>query len=169
MLTKWRANQKIAIILFVFSVGYLIMSFQIPNFSIPRPIDSDLFPKVLGFLMAFLSIVLFFEKDKGEEESLLDDSEDMGEQPEETKEVSYWKKPQTQIVVTLLILIVYVSLFELAGFVLSTLGLLFFLTLYYGYRRHVVNAVVSVVVSFGFYLLMTKGLGVYLPAGWLPL
>jgi putative tricarboxylic transport membrane protein len=147
------------------------MAFQIPSFSIPRPVDSDLFPKVLGFLMTFLSILLFFEKEKGEVESELD----VDKQPEqETKndpneEVSFWKKPQTQIVVTLLTLIAYVALFESVGFVLSTLGLLFFLTLYYGYRRHITNAIVSVVVSFGFYLIMTKGLGVYLPAGWLPL
>ncbi|MCD8513499.1 MAG: hypothetical protein LRY63_09295 [Nitrincola sp.] len=56
-------NQLLAIILFVFSLGYLWMAFQIPVFPIPRPVDSDAFPKMLGACLLILSVFLFLEKE----------------------------------------------------------------------------------------------------------
>ncbi|WP_165763816.1 tripartite tricarboxylate transporter TctB family protein [Halalkalibacter urbisdiaboli] len=172
----WHVNKKIAVILFIFSVAYLIIAFQIPSFSIPRPIDSDLFPKVLGMSMLVLSVLLFFEKkvepvvDMEEEEKTLEEVEEVEEaaESEDNTEETGWKHPKMQVLITIVTLIVYIVLFEFLGFVLSTIGLLYFLTFYYGYTRHLINGIVTVSVSVGFYLIMTKGLNVYLPTGLLP-
>ncbi|WP_157800921.1 tripartite tricarboxylate transporter TctB family protein [Bacillus solitudinis] len=167
----WHINKKIAIILFLFSVFYLIVAFQIPTFAIPRPVDSDLFPKVLGGMMAVLSILLFFEKKENPAVEVLEEEADLAEKeevPKKESEETGWKHPKMQVITTIVTLIVYIALFEHLGFVLSTIWMLYFLTFYYGYRRYVINGIVTVSVSLGFYLIMTKGLGVYLPTGLLP-
>lgn len=172
---KLSSNKVIAIILFVFSIGYLYMSFQIPTYILPRPVDSDLFPKVLGFTMLLLSVFLFFEKKKVtviEEEVNEQLEEIMEEQQKELEEeevVSKFRTPQIQVVVSIIGIILYILLFEKIGFILSTVLFSFFMTFYYGYKRHVVNGIVSVSVALSFYLLLTKALGVYLPIGWIPL
>ena len=61
-MTRLNINQILALVLVIFSVGYLWMAFQIPVFPIPRPIDSDAFPKILGICLLVLSVLLFFEK-----------------------------------------------------------------------------------------------------------
>ncbi|SES07159.1 tripartite tricarboxylate transporter TctB family protein [Salipaludibacillus aurantiacus] len=174
VIKQLRANQIIAIILFLFSIFYLYVAFQIPDYALPRPVDSDLFPKVLGITMGLLSIALFFEKDK------LDEKEAAGDPPADTSpsdegggqkkeaDVSVWQKPETQIVVTVAAVGAYIFLLERAGFPLTTLFFVFGMTWFYGFTRHVVNAIVAGFIAFGFYFLLTRGLGVYLPPGLLP-
>lgn len=164
MVKKWHANQTIAVILFIFSIVYVMIAFQIPEFALPRPIDSDLFPKILGASMLILSILLFFERPMIESEA----DEDGAVENEREEVVLFWQQPKIQIIVTIVSLFIYIALFEIVGFVLMTFCLLVFLTFYYGYRRHLVNGIVALIVSVGFYLSLTKALGVYLPTGWLP-
>ncbi|PTL37980.1 tripartite tricarboxylate transporter TctB family protein [Alkalicoccus saliphilus] len=156
---KLRPNQTIAIILFLFSCFYLYVAFQIPVYALPRPIDSDLFPQILGGLMLLLSIGLFFEKDA---------ETDVAEQEKTKEHESFWARPNTQIVVTALVIGAYILLLERAGFVLTTFVFIFGMTRYYGYKNYVTNLIVAIVVSVGFYILLTRGLGVYLPPGLLP-
>ena len=157
---QFRANQLIAIVLFLFSLFYLIFAFQIPQYALPRPVDSDLFPKLLGLLMFLLSIALYFERD---ESKVKDESEE-----EETSNDAFWSKPETQIVVTALSIAMFIFLLERAGFVLTTFMFIFGLTWFYGYKRFLNITIVAVSISLGFYFLLTRGLGVYLPPGILP-
>ena len=61
-MTRLNTNQWLALVFAVLAVGYIAMAWQIPTFPLPRPVDSDLFPKVLGFSLLILSVFLFFEK-----------------------------------------------------------------------------------------------------------
>ncbi|WP_018922105.1 tripartite tricarboxylate transporter TctB family protein [Salsuginibacillus kocurii] len=176
LLKRLRTNQIIALILFLFSCLYLFQAFQIPQYALPRPVDSDLFPKLLGFSMLVLSVALFFERDKTDEKDEEQASESSrGEagsgddtESESTPAEPFWSRPGTQVVVTASAVGLYILLLEVVGFVLTTLVFIFGMTLFYGYRRHLINGIVAATVSFGFYFILTRGLGVYLPPGLLP-
>lgn len=151
------ANRLIAVVVALLSLAYLYGAYRIPVFPIPRPIDSDAFPKLLGFIMLGLSVWLFFEKE--------------GKAPEATDEdeqtTTAWQRWQP-VIVTSLAVAVYAGLLAWLGFVLASFVLTAGLTWYYGYRRHVVNAVVAVSVPLFLYVVMTRFMNIHLPAGLLP-
>lgn len=160
-MTRLNTNQIIALVLAALAVGYLAMAWQIRPFPLPRPIDSDLFPKVLGFTLLGLSLLLFLEKPK---------SQDVPEEldPEE-QAAPLLLRPWSRVIVTTLAIVAYALLLVPVGFVLASVSLVFGLAWYYGYRRHGVNLATSLGVVLTLYLTMTRIMGVYLPTGLLPL
>lgn len=160
-MTRINSNQVIAVILALLAAGYLAMAWQIPSFPLPRPIDSDLFPKVLGFTLLGLSVLLFFEKPTAKD---VPESPDADAQPE-----PLLMRPWSRVVVTSLALAAYSLLLVPVGFVLTSVALVSGLAAYYGYRRHAVNLATSLGVVLVLYLTMTRVMGVYLPTGVLPI
>ena len=160
-MTRLNSNQVIALLLALVSAGYLAMAWQIPTFPLPRPIDSDLFPKVLGFTLLGLSILLYLEKPQ---------AKDMPEalDPQE-QEQPLLLRPWSRVAVTSAALAVYALLLVPLGFVLSSVALVFGLAAYYGYRRHWINLATALGVVLALYLTMTRLMGVYLPTGVLPI
>jgi len=153
-------NRLMAVIIGLFAAVYLWFAYQIPIFPIPRPIDSDAFPKLLGYVMLGLSVWLFFEKPK-EPQFEAEPSEGAQSAP------TLWAQWQP-VVVTGVAIAVYAGLLGVMGFVLASAALTSGLTFYYGYRRHMVNVAVSVLVPLLLYVLMTRFMNIHLPAGWLP-
>jgi putative tricarboxylic transport membrane protein len=169
------SNRILALILGLFSIGYLIMAIQIPSFSLPTPVDSDLFPKVLGISLLLLSIFLFFEKENKEEEQK--NKEDATEE-QESKEANeeqhtiderLTQKANQTVFIVVCAIGLYIFLFEILGFLLSTFLFTFIMTYFFGYRRHWVNGTVALLIAMVLYFGMTKGLDIYLPQGWIPL
>ena len=153
------ANKIISVIIALISIAYIWMAYQIPQFPIPRPVDSDLFPKVLGFSLLILSILLFFDKTG------------ISDAPAETVEgdrLPWYRRPTMKVVVTSVAIAAYALLLVPVGFVLASLSLCFGLALYYGYRNHLVNFVSSFGVVIVLYLMMTRVMEVYLPKGIIP-
>lgn len=149
------ANRVLGVLIAALSLAYLYAAYQIPTFPIPRPIDSDAFPKVLGFVMLGLSVWLFFERPDGQDErSVLS----LGEQ------VRRW----LPVVVTATAIAVYAATLQTLGFVLGSFLLVAGLTWFYGYRRHLVNAAVALAVPLALYLVMTRLMTIHLPRGLLP-
>lgn len=149
------ANRVLGVLIAILSLAYLYAAYQIPVFPIPRPIDSDAFPKVLGFVMLGLSVWLFFEKsEKTDEASSLD------------------LKAQLQgwlpVVVTASAVAVYAATLQTLGFVLGSFLLVAGLTWFYGYRRHWVNTAVALAVPLVLYGVMTRLMTIHLPRGVLP-
>jgi len=151
------ANRLLALVTGILSLAYLYGAFQIPVFPIPRPVDSDAFPKLLGVVMLGLSVWLFFEKDASAPAGAGDE--------EDTR--SAWPRWQP-VVVTSVAIALYAGLLAWLGFVLASFLLTAGLTWFYGYRRHTVNAVVALTVPLGLYLIMTRLMNIHLPAGVLP-
>lgn len=159
----WKANRVIAIILFLFSLAYICMAFEIPEFTLKTPIDSDLFPKVLGIMMLILAVLLYFEKEKNDSE--------IEEEEEDSTAVSIvekWSAPKMQVGVITLMLFLYIIFFETIGFIVSTLLFLYLATFYFGYKKHVINVLVSILFTVSLYLILHVGLGIHLPKGLLP-
>jgi len=159
-MTRFNTNQVLGLIIALVAAGYLAMAFQIPNFALPRPIDSDLFPKVLGFTLFGLAVLLFLEKPKAQ------DIPDELDSEEQAKPLLL--RPWSRIVITSLAIAAYALLLVPLGFVLTSLTLSFSLAWYFGYRRHSVNLATSAGVVLVLYLTMTRGMDVYLPPGILP-
>lgn len=158
-MTRLNANQVLAIVLAVFSLGYLWMAFQIPVYPIPRPVDSDAFPKIMGFSLLLLAIFLFFEKV----------SEDEPAASEEPKNVSWGvSHPKIQVIGTAIAVLAYAFLIEPLGFLLSSIILGVGLSYWFGYRQHWVNLATVGCIVLSLYLLMNKVMGIYLPQGFLP-
>ena len=155
-----QANRVIAIILALCSIGYLWMAYKIPVFPIPRPIDSDVFPKMLGFLMLGLSVWLFFDR-SGLPPQDAAPAEAAADAP------STWSRWEP-IVVTSVAIAFYAGVLATLGFVLASALLTAGLTIYFGYRRHVITLLVSTLIPLFLYLLMTRLMNIHLPSGWLP-
>lgn len=154
------ANRLMAVVMALCSVAYLLAAYQIPTFPIPRPVDSDAFPKLLGFVMLGLSACLFFEKPTAHQAP--DEAHNAA-----TEQPTPWAQWRP-VVMTSVAIAVYAALLAVMGFVLASAVLTASLTWFYGYRRHAINAAVSVLVPLFLYLLMTRVMNIHLPAGWLP-
>ncbi|MFQ3789747.1 tripartite tricarboxylate transporter TctB family protein [Halomonas sp. A29] len=167
-MTRFNTNQWLAAILALFAVVYLWMAWQIPSFPLPRPVDSDLFPKVLGFTLLGLAALLFFERPAAAVSD--DDAADAAAEPSlESEGQPLMLRPWSRVVVTSMAIVAYAFLLVPLGFVLASTGLGFGLSWYYGYKRHAINLAVALGVVLTLYLTLTRAMGVYLPTGLLPI
>ncbi|PTX61292.1 putative tricarboxylic transport membrane protein [Melghirimyces profundicolus] len=147
-------NQKIALFLIVLSIVYLILSFRLPPFAYV-PVDSDVVPISLGFLLLFLSVLLFFKKDRESEEG------------QSNRAIP--KQEILILVAVLLFILLYIFLLERVGFILVTTCFIFVCSWFLGYKKWVINAVVSVLTPILIYYLFTSFLQIELPQGVLPI
>ncbi len=146
-------NQKISIVLFFIAVLYLIFAYQIPSFPYTE-VDADVVPKSLGYLLIFLSLLLFFSKD---------------EESEEKKEER--KIPKKEIGMLLGIgafILLYIMFLEVLGFVVTTVLFIYLCSWFLGYKNHIVNGIVSILLPVGLYFMFTEFLKISLPSGILP-
>lgn len=161
---KLGANQILAIVLAVFAALYLVEAFQIRRFPLPRPVDSDLFPKVLGFLMLGLAALLFFVKE-AIDEAAMQAAPAAADEPENP----FWQRPWTRVVVTAAAIAVYAAVIRPLGFVPASVLLVAGLTVYYGYKNHLVTLATALGIPLVFYLVLTRWMAISLPAGILPI
>jgi len=159
-MTRLNTNQWLALVLALVAAAYLAMAWQIPTFPLPRPVDSDLFPKVLGVSLLLLAALLFFEKP-----SAIAGADEIDH---EATNGPLLFTPWARVIVTALAIAAYAFLLVPLGFVLASTLLSVGLTAYYGYRRHGVNLAASLGVVLALYLTMTRVMDVYLPTGVLP-
>lgn len=146
-------NKLAASVLFLISVFYLFFAFRLPAYDLV-PVDSDAVPYVLGVLLLILSIVLFFEKDQGNE----------GQE----SAIKLDKNALKMLGVITLFFILYAILFEVLGFMISSMLFIFISTFVLGYKRHIVNMIVSIMTPVVFYYIFEL-LQISLPKGILPL
>ncbi|WP_139343338.1 tripartite tricarboxylate transporter TctB family protein [Virgibacillus siamensis] len=143
-------NKKVSLFLMALAVFYLILSFSLPAYAYV-PVDSDMVPIGIGFILLGLAAALFFTKDQ---ESDTNDRIPKNELPIVLGVVGF--------------IILYIFLLEIIGFILVTVLFLFFCSLFLGYKRHIINGIVSLTVPIFIYLLFDSFLQVQLPTGILP-
>ncbi|MFI6576346.1 tripartite tricarboxylate transporter TctB family protein [Nocardiopsis sp. NPDC050513] len=183
-------NRTVAIALTVFAIGYLVLAFQVPEYTaVSVPVQPGTLPRWLGVVMLVLAVLLFFQRDQAADEDETDGESgasgaaeagpggsdadsgagtDGSASAAEPLKLGRLKDPRLEVGLFVAAIVAYVALFEPLGFILSTALYLGAMTVYLGYRRHVVTAVVSVGLPLGLYLAMSEGLGVVLPSGPLP-
>ncbi|GAF23129.1 tricarboxylate transport protein TctB [Bacillus sp. JCM 19047] len=143
-------NQKISIPLFILAIGYLLATWLLPKYEYIL-IDADIFPLLLGGLLALFSVILFFSKD------------------EEGAKIYIAKEDLKVIVPVVLLMLLYILLLEPVGFVITTVCFIFICSLLLGYKKHVTNGIVAVLFPVAFYFLFTRYLMIALPSGILPI
>ncbi|MED4128133.1 tripartite tricarboxylate transporter TctB family protein [Shouchella miscanthi] len=143
-------NQKISIPLFILAIGYLLATWLLPKYEYIL-IDADIFPFLLGGLLALFSVILFFSKD------------------EEGAKIYIAKDDLKVIVPVVLLMLLYILLLEPVGFVITTVCFIFICSLLLGYKKHVTNGIVAVLFPVAFYFLFTRYLMIALPSGILPI
>lgn len=160
-------DQKFAIGLFIFSSLYLFHAYQIPSYPFPVPIDSDVFPTLLGTLLFILSLLLFWQGKRTKQADSVQ-TEETAQPITETinkEEKTFWARPRTQFWVILVAMMLYAGLIEILGFVVVTMVFLFGVSRYLGYRRHLINGMVAIIFSLGMFYIFTQGLQMNLPKG----
>lgn len=147
-------NRKVAIVLFILSLTYLFFSYNLPDYPYV-PVDADAVPLVLGFLLLILSISLFFQKDE--------------EQSEESKKIQQSGIKEVGMLILIAgYIFLYVLLLESLGFVVVSCLFIFLTTITLGYKRHIINAIVSLAIPLLFYYAFNNILKIVLPKGILP-
>lgn len=144
-------NKKISIILVVLAIFYLVLSFRLPSYAYV-PVDADIVPIGLGILLLILSAILYFAKDQVRKDN--DDHIPRSELPVIFGVIGF--------------IILYIFFLEIIGFIITTVLFLFFCSLFLGFKKHVVNAAVSLSIPILIYLLFDSFLQVQLPMGILP-
>jgi len=146
-------NQKISIFLILFASGYLYLTYNLKEYPYV-PVDSDLVPKLLGFLLIGLAVLLFFDKSS---------------ETEEEKEKR--KVPGKELLVLLAVgvmILAYIFLLEILGFLLATALFVFFCSWFLGYEKWKSNLLVSLIFPSVLYYLFNYLLQIRLPQGILP-
>ncbi|RSD25919.1 tripartite tricarboxylate transporter TctB family protein [Mesobacillus subterraneus] len=149
-----RINQKLAVVLAVLAGVYLFLSFNLPKYQ-NAIIDADMVPKGLGVLLLFFAVLLYFDK-KEETEA-------------EKKKRTMTRGNVLILLAVLAFILIYIFLLEMVGFLIMTALFIFGCSLFLGYRKHVSNAIVSIVFSLVIYGLFNYLLKINLPAGIIPL
>ncbi|WP_277207232.1 tripartite tricarboxylate transporter TctB family protein [Isoptericola croceus] len=142
-------QRLVAIAIALFSVGYLVIAFRIPDFALEVSMQPATFPKVLGLSMLVLSGLLFLQRPTA---------------AEPTSEPG-----RRDAIVMLISMVFYIALLVPLGFALTTAVYLFAMAFYLGYRRHWVNAAVAIGIAAGLHATLAYALGITLPSGPLPL
>lgn len=146
-------NKKIGITVACVSIFYLILSYQLPKYNLAI-VDADVVPKILGWLLLFLSVLLFIRKD------------------EETAEQKQKRDiPKREIKVLLSVagfIFLYIFLLEILGFVLVTILFVFFCSKFLGFDKLKTNLAVSFLFPICMYAVFVYLLQISLPKGILP-
>jgi putative tricarboxylic transport membrane protein len=158
MIGSRHAGRLVAVGLAVFSIGYLVVAFQIPEFAVGVSVQPGTFPKALGALMLVLSVLMFWQRPAASTE---------GGRPRSPDHES--PSPRRDLAVLLVSMVAYVALLKPLGFALVTALYLAAMAYYLGYRRHLVNAAVAVGIAGALQVGLGYGFGINLPAGPLPL
>lgn len=146
------ADRKISIVFILLAIGYLILSYQLPPYPFV-PIDSDLVPKVLGFLLIALSIILFLNTKPKEQEE---------------KKSSVSRQDLRIFILVTVLIILYISLLEVIGFVIVSMLFIFSCSWLLGYKNFKVNAMVSILFPITVFYIFNYLLQINLPSGMLP-
>ncbi|NME36370.1 MULTISPECIES: tripartite tricarboxylate transporter TctB family protein [Fusobacterium] len=134
------------VIALVLGIVYLIALYHIPTAAIGSPYAPIYFPAMLGSGMVILGILQLIKDKKIKVNQYTSD------------------KTFPLIIKTGIIIIIYALLFDLIGYVISTMIFMFMmLYLFNGREKLVRSVIVSVLFSILIYVAFSKLLGIYLP------
>ncbi|WP_346207134.1 tripartite tricarboxylate transporter TctB family protein [Caldifermentibacillus hisashii] len=143
-------NKKISLILAILSMGYLVLAFLLPDYPYV-PVDSDAVPITLGFILLFLSIFLFFEKDNHSQ-----------------KQAKIPKGEKLVLLTVLGFIILFIIFLEILGFIITTAVFIYVNSWFLGYKKWRSNLIVSLAIPIVIYFLFSSFLQIQLPRGVLP-
>lgn len=150
-------NLVSSIITIAVGLTYMIMAFNFPDATIGRPLEPKIFPIMLGIVLTILGLALLIEE-------LIKNSKNKDTNKEkETIKLSFGNNGK-KIAITVVNAIVYAILFNILGYILSTIIFLEVeLLIFGGLKSWKVSTIVSVLFSVIAFLIFNTFLGLYLP------
>jgi putative tricarboxylic transport membrane protein len=159
-------ERRLALAIAVVALLVLFLAFQVPEPSTFMPVGPRLFPTIMGGAMLLSAVLLFILPPRQSpaitaEQAVAEHTdaavvEGVGEAEEEQLE---WRRALILMALTF----VYVLLFSLLGFILSTAPFIVAAARILGSRHIVRDVIVGVAVAVGIYFLFTELLRVRLP------
>ena len=148
-------NLVTSIITIAVGLTYMIMAFNFPDATIGRPMEPKIFPIMLGIVLTILGLALLIEE-------LIKNSKNK-DANKETIKLSFGNNGK-KIAITVINAIAYALLFNILGYVLSTIIFLEVeLLIFGGLKSWKISTIVSVIFSIIAFLIFNTLLGLYLP------
>lgn len=148
-------NLVSSIITIAVGLTYMIMAFNFPDATIGRPLEPKIFPIMLGIVLTILGLALLIEE-------LIKNSKNK-DTNKETIKLSFGNNGK-KIAITVVNAIVYALLFNILGYIISTIIFLEVeLLIFGGLKSWKVSTIVSVLFSVIAFLIFNTFLGLYLP------
>ena len=148
-------NLVTSIITIAVGLTYMIMAFNFPDATIGRPMEPKIFPIMLGIVLTILGLALLIEE-------LIKNSKNK-DANKETIKLSFGNNGK-KIAITVINAIIYALLFNILGYILSTIIFLEVeLLIFGGLKSWKVSTIVSVLFSVIAFLIFNTLLGLYLP------
>ena len=146
-------NLVSSIITIAVGLTYMIMAFNFPDATVGRPMEPKIFPIILGIALTILGLALLIQE-------LMKNSKN---KEKETIKLSFGNNGK-KIAITVVNAIVYAILFNILGYVLSTIIFLEVeLLIFGGLKSWKVSTIVSVLFSVIAFIIFNTLLGLYLP------
>ena len=146
-------NLVSSIITIAVGLTYMIMALNFPNATVGRPLEPKIFPVILGIAMTILGFALLIQE-------LMKNSKN---KEKETIKLSFGNNGK-KIAITVINAIAYALLFNILGYVLSTIIFLEVeLLIFGGLKSWKISTIVSVIFSIIAFLIFNILLGLYLP------
>ena len=146
-------NLVSSIITIAVGLTYMIMAFNFPDATVGRPMEPKIFPIMLGIALTILGLALLIQE-------LMKNSKN---KEKETIKLSFGNNGK-KIAITVVNAIVYAILFNILGYVLSTIIFLEVeLLIFGGLKSWKVSTIVSVLFSVIAFIIFNTFLGLYLP------
>lgn len=146
-------NLVSSIITIAVGLTYMIMAFNFPDATVGRPMEPKIFPIMLGIALTILGFALLVDE-------LIKSSNN---KDKETIKISFGNNGK-KIAVTIVNAIVYALLFNILGYVLSTIIFLEIeLLIFGGLKSWKISTIVSILFSVIAFLIFNTLLGLYLP------
>lgn len=146
-------NLVSSIITIAVGLTYMIMALNFPNATVGRPLEPKIFPVILGIAMTILGFALLIDE-------LIKNSKS---KDKETIKLSFGNNGK-KIAITVINAIAYALLFNILGYVLSTIIFLEVeLLIFGGLKSWKISTIVSVIFSIIAFLIFNTFLGLYLP------
>ncbi|WP_046471958.1 tripartite tricarboxylate transporter TctB family protein [Allosalinactinospora lopnorensis] len=181
------SNRTVAVAIALVAAGYLALALRMPEFTaVEVPVQPATLPRLLGAALLLLAAVLFFQRPAPAEQAqdASDAVEDSAEPsspgtaeegteagdgaPAGPQRLGRLSDPRLELLLFAGSVAGYITLLVPLGFLITTALYIGATTWYLGYRRHAVNAAVSVGVAALVYFGMSEGLNVVLPSGPFP-
>ena len=148
-------NLVTSIITIAVGLTYMIMAFNFPDATIGRPMEPKIFPIMLGIVLTILGLALLIEE-------LIKNSKNK-DANKETIKLSFGNNGK-KIAITVINAIIYALLFNILGYILSTIIFLEIeLLIFGGLKSWKISTIVSVIFSIIAFLIFNTLLGLYLP------
>lgn len=156
------SHRTLALVVGAVAAGYLALAFQLPDFTaVEVPVQPATLPRWLGAVLLLLAVLLFFQKQEAAAEGAESDEG-------EGTRLGRIADPRWELALFAGSAAVYIALITPLGFLIATTAYTAATAWYLGFRRHIVNGLVSFGVAALLYVGMSEGLNVVLPQGPLP-